>query len=232
MERLLARLARRLATRRSRRLVPTTRPRASRRARELQARASDVGRARDARPSRAGRGRAAPRRSCWTPAARWTRTAGSCSAFVLSLRRAVPRAEVFAFNTELVRLTPSLSRGRSRLTLDRLSRAVPDWSGGTRIGECLAAFRRRPPRARPAGPDRGRDPQRRARPRRPGACWSRPCAASAPRAPADLAEPARWAIRATSPRRAACAPRCPSSITSPPLTTCESLERLLPQLVV
>jgi uncharacterized protein len=27
-----------------------------------------------------------------------------------------------------------------RLTLDRLAAAVPDWSGGTRIGECLARF--------------------------------------------------------------------------------------------
>jgi len=60
--------------------------------------------------------------------------------FVLSLRRAVPRAEAFAFNTELVHLTPSLARGNTRLTLDRLLKAEPDWSGGTRIGECLAAF--------------------------------------------------------------------------------------------
>src|SRR5437879_915134 len=60
--------------------------------------------------------------------------------FALSLRRAAPRAEVFAFNTELVHLTRSLAPGKVRLTLDRLAASVPDWSGGTRIGACLAAF--------------------------------------------------------------------------------------------
>ena len=60
--------------------------------------------------------------------------------FALSLGRAVPSAEVFAFNTELSRLTPSLVPGKLRLTLDRLAAAVPDWSGGTRIGESLQAF--------------------------------------------------------------------------------------------
>ena len=69
---------------------------------------------------------------------------------MLALKRAVPRAEAYAFNTELVRLTPALSRGKSALTLERLATAVPDWSGGTRIGECLAAFLR---------DDFARDPQ-------------------------------------------------------------------------
>jgi hypothetical protein len=60
--------------------------------------------------------------------------------FILALRRGAPSAELFAFNTELVHLTPSLAPGKLRLTLERLRAAVPDWSGGTRIGECLAAF--------------------------------------------------------------------------------------------
>lgn len=139
MERLLARLAIRLATRRSRRLVPTR-----------------------------GRGRAdlrsSYRRALRTSGeilslARRTRavdeprlvflldTSGSMDAhsrfllsFVLSLRRAVPSAQVFAFNTELVSLTHSLAPGKVRLTLDRLAAEVPDWSGGTRIGDCLASF--------------------------------------------------------------------------------------------
>jgi len=142
MERLLARLARRLATRRSRRLVPTR-----------------------------GRGRAdvrsSYRRALRTSGemfslARRTRavdeprlaflldTSGSMDThsrflltFALSLRRAAPRAEVFAFNTELVHLTRSLAPGKVRLTLERLSVHVPDWSGGTRIGECLAGFHER-----------------------------------------------------------------------------------------
>ena len=58
--------------------------------------------------------------------------------FVLALRR-VTRSErsteIFAFNTALVRLTPWIRPGRIDLTLDRLAAQVPDWSGGTKIGE-------------------------------------------------------------------------------------------------
>jgi hypothetical protein len=61
-------------------------------------------------------------------------------AFVLSLRRAARGAEVFAFNTELVRLTPFLVPGRLGPALDRIAAAVPDWAGGTRIGVSLARF--------------------------------------------------------------------------------------------
>lgn len=66
--------------------------------------------------------------------------------FVLALRRVVRSSrgrEVFAFNTALVRLTPYLGTvrpGRVDLALERLAARVPDWSGGTRIGECLADF--------------------------------------------------------------------------------------------
>jgi uncharacterized protein with von Willebrand factor type A (vWA) domain len=63
--------------------------------------------------------------------------------FVLALRR-VTRSErsteIFAFNTTLVRLTPWVRPGRVDLTLDRLATEVPDWSGGTKIGECLGDF--------------------------------------------------------------------------------------------
>ena len=139
MERLLAGLASRLATRPSRRLVPTR-----------------------------GRGRHDPRRSFrralatdgeFLEFARRSRaieeprlvvlcdTSGSMDAhtrfllaFLLSLKKAARRTEVFAFNTGLTRLTPWMVPGRIAQTLDRLSAGVPDWSGGTRIGECLAAF--------------------------------------------------------------------------------------------
>jgi uncharacterized protein with von Willebrand factor type A (vWA) domain len=60
--------------------------------------------------------------------------------FVLALRRVARRSEIFAFNTTLVRLTPWLRPGRIDLALERLATRVPDWSGGTRIGECLATF--------------------------------------------------------------------------------------------
>jgi uncharacterized protein with von Willebrand factor type A (vWA) domain len=65
---------------------------------------------------------------------------------VLALRRVARRSEVFVFNTALVRLTSWLSAGQALRpesvdrTLRRLAAGVPDWSGGTRIGECFAAF--------------------------------------------------------------------------------------------
>jgi len=61
-------------------------------------------------------------------------------AFLLALKRAARRTELFAFNTALVRLTPWVSAGRIGPTLDRLAAGVPDWSGGTRIGASLAEF--------------------------------------------------------------------------------------------
>ncbi len=69
-------------------------------------------------------------------------------AFVLALSRVARGTEVFAFNTALVRLTPFLKTsvkpssagGGVGAALARLTSAVPDWSGGTRIGECLAEF--------------------------------------------------------------------------------------------
>jgi len=139
MERLLARLARRLATRRGRRLVPTRgRGRADIRSsyrRALRTSGELLSLARRAREVREPR------------VAFLLDTSGSMDAhtrfllsFTLALRRAAPSAEVFVFNTELVHLTPWLAAGKVQLSLDRLAAAVPDWSGGTRIGECLAAF--------------------------------------------------------------------------------------------
>jgi uncharacterized protein len=139
MERLLSRLALALATRKSRRLVPTR-----------------------------GRGRVDPRRSLRRAVAtdgeilrlaRRTRaieeprlvvlcdTSGSMDrhvrfllAFLLSLKKAARRTELFAFNTSLVRLTPWVTPSKIAATLDRMSAGVPGWSGGTQIGACLAAF--------------------------------------------------------------------------------------------
>ncbi len=137
MERLIARLAPRLATRRSRRLVPTH-----------------------------GRGKADLRRSFRKSMqsdlfrlARRTRkveepklillfdTSGSMDsharlflAFAFALRRVVKRVDVFAFNTSLVRVTRMIAPADIARTLERLAAGVPDWSGGTRIGACLAEF--------------------------------------------------------------------------------------------
>ena len=139
MERLLARLARRLATRRSRRLVPTRgRGRADVRASYRRALRTSGELFHLARRAHAVD---EPRIAFLLD------TSGSMDThsrflltFALSLRRAAPRAEVFAFNTELVHLTRSLAPGKVRLTLDRLAASVADWSGGTRIGACLAEF--------------------------------------------------------------------------------------------
>lgn len=61
-------------------------------------------------------------------------------AFARSLRRVARRTEVFAFNTALVRITGWLAASRPALLAAHLRRAVPDWAGGTRIGGCLAEF--------------------------------------------------------------------------------------------
>ena len=139
MERLLARAARRMKCRPSRRLVPVS-----------------------------GRGRVDLRRSFrravgtggeFLALARRDRaverpdvvllcdTSGSMDphtrfllTFALSLKRVVRRCEVFAFNTSLTRLTPWLKPQSIGPTLDRLAAGVPDWSGGTRIGASLDEF--------------------------------------------------------------------------------------------
>ncbi|MBP2052196.1 uncharacterized protein with von Willebrand factor type A (vWA) domain [Streptomyces griseochromogenes] len=52
-------------------------------------------------------------------------------------------AEVFSFATRLTRLTPVLRRAGPDDALARAGQAAPDWSGGTRIAECLAEFNER-----------------------------------------------------------------------------------------
>jgi len=144
MERLLARLALRLATRRSRRRVPSVRG-------EIDLRRSFR--------------RAIAHGGEYLSLARRTRaveeprlvvlcdTSGSMDpharfllGFMLALRRVAKSersSEIFAFNTTLVRLTPflrTLAPERLSRVLERLAAEVPDWAGGTRIGECLAEF--------------------------------------------------------------------------------------------
>ncbi len=48
--------------------------------------------------------------------------------------------ESFVFSTRLTRLTPWLSASHVDQALDALGTRVHDWSGGTRIGECLDEF--------------------------------------------------------------------------------------------
>ncbi len=62
--------------------------------------------------------------------------------FLYALQNGFRRVETFTFSTRLTRITDDL-RGRPfALALGRLAEDVRDWSGGTRIGESLAAFNR------------------------------------------------------------------------------------------
>ena len=61
------------------------------------------------------------------------------------------RVEAFVFSTRLTRVTSELRRRRVDDALARVARAVPDWSGGTRIGEALRQFHQRWSRRLPRG---------------------------------------------------------------------------------
>jgi uncharacterized protein with von Willebrand factor type A (vWA) domain len=60
--------------------------------------------------------------------------------FAYALQRAHGRVEVFLFSTRLTRVTRELTRGSIDAAVAAVSRRVPDWSGGTRIGEALRTF--------------------------------------------------------------------------------------------
>jgi hypothetical protein len=53
------------------------------------------------------------------------------------------RVEAFVFSTELTRITRQLKTYRPDAALAAVSHAVPDWSGGTRIGGALREFHQR-----------------------------------------------------------------------------------------
>lgn len=63
--------------------------------------------------------------------------------FVYALARGPARVDAFLFATRLTRVTPHLRRDRADDVVAAIARAVPDWSGGTRIGEALKTFNRR-----------------------------------------------------------------------------------------
>jgi uncharacterized protein with von Willebrand factor type A (vWA) domain len=139
MEALLARLARKLAAHRSRRLVPSRLGRITDLRRSLR-RAIDTG---GELVSLAYRARAIERPElvvlCDTSGS-MDRHARFLLAFAVALRRVARNTEVFVFNTSLRRVTSSIAAGQIGRTLDRLESGVPDWSGGTKIGESLNEF--------------------------------------------------------------------------------------------
>ena len=69
-------------------------------------------------------------------------------------RRGTSRVEAFLFSTELTRITRQLRVSGPDDALGAVSRAVPDWSGGTRIGGAVQGVPSalEPPRAAAAVP--------------------------------------------------------------------------------
>jgi uncharacterized protein with von Willebrand factor type A (vWA) domain len=65
--------------------------------------------------------------------------------FLYALQGTVARVETFVFSTRLRRITGLLQQGEYAEALRGLAAEVHDWSGGTRIGESLAAFNREYP---------------------------------------------------------------------------------------
>lgn len=61
--------------------------------------------------------------------------------FLYALQNVFGRVETFTFSTRLTRISPYLMGRSYRQVLKRLT-DLKDWSGGTRIGECLADFNR------------------------------------------------------------------------------------------
>jgi uncharacterized protein with von Willebrand factor type A (vWA) domain len=60
--------------------------------------------------------------------------------FIHSVTGGLDRVEAFLFATHLTRVTRELSRRSPDEAISRIVRRVPDWSGGTRIGEALRTF--------------------------------------------------------------------------------------------
>ena len=60
--------------------------------------------------------------------------------FAYALQRARGRVDVFLFSTRLTCVTRELTRGSVDAAVTAVSRRVPDWSGGTRIGDALRTF--------------------------------------------------------------------------------------------
>lgn len=60
--------------------------------------------------------------------------------FIHSVAGDLEKVEAFLFGTRLTRITHYLSHRSVDQTVSQVSKAVPDWAGGTRIGEALKTF--------------------------------------------------------------------------------------------
>jgi uncharacterized protein len=62
--------------------------------------------------------------------------------FIYALQHTLGKVESFVFSTRLTRVTDYFKSNDIYTALERIAREVPDWSGGTRIGESLKVFNR------------------------------------------------------------------------------------------
>lgn len=60
--------------------------------------------------------------------------------FIYALQHALGQVETLVFSTSLTRVTEAMSEDDLREALDEVARRVPDWSGGTKIGASLRTF--------------------------------------------------------------------------------------------
>lgn len=60
--------------------------------------------------------------------------------FIYTLRTCFRQLEAFVFSTSLIRISKALQPNRLDAVLAAISEQADNWSSGTRIGECLAAF--------------------------------------------------------------------------------------------
>ena len=63
--------------------------------------------------------------------------------FLHAVANSRPNVHVFLFGTRLSNITRQLKHRDAEVAFQMVSAAVPDWSGGTRIGETIAAFNAR-----------------------------------------------------------------------------------------
>jgi hypothetical protein len=63
--------------------------------------------------------------------------------FIHGMHRVFRRSETFVFSTRLTRISDLLKRNRWPVALKAIGERVQDWSGGTRIGQCLKVFNER-----------------------------------------------------------------------------------------
>jgi hypothetical protein len=61
--------------------------------------------------------------------------------FIMGLKGIGSRAEAYVFSTSLTAISPILRKFHMEKVLEVISNEVPDWSGGTRIGESFRQFR-------------------------------------------------------------------------------------------